>query len=49
MEKENKKLALCATEKIELDLTSCWIEADSPKENAQKTVKTIAITKSNDI
>lgn len=49
MGKRKKMLALCTTEKIELDLSNCWIEADSIRENAQKTVKTIAITKSPDI
>lgn len=49
MGKKNKMLALCTTEKIELDLTSCWLEADSVREHAQKTVKTLAITKSPDV
>lgn len=49
MGKRKKILALCATEKIELDLSSCWAEKDSIRENAQKAVKTIAISKSSDI
>ena len=49
MGKRKKILALCATEKIELDLSSCRVEEDSIRENAQKTVETIAITKSPDI
>lgn len=49
MGKGKKRLALCATEKIELDLTSCWLEADSVREHAKKTVKTLAITKSPDV
>ena len=50
MGKESKKLAFCATEKIELDLTSCWAEADSiqVQEYSKPTVKTIALSKTPD-
>ena len=49
MGKKNKKLAFCATEKIELDLTSCWAGADSIQEYSKPTVKTIALSKTPDI
>jgi hypothetical protein len=49
MGKKSKKLAFCATEKIELDLTSCWAEADSIQEYSKPTVKTIALSKTPDI
>ena len=51
MGKESKKLAFCATEKIELDLTSCWAEADSiqVQEYSKPTVKTIALSKTPDL
>lgn len=49
MGKGKKMLAFCATEKIELDLTSCWAEADSIQECSKPTVKTIALTKTSDL
>lgn len=49
MGKKSKKLAFCATEKIELDLTSCWAEADSIQEFSKPTVKTIALSKTSDL
>lgn len=51
MGKKSKKLAFCATEKIELDLTSCWSEADSiqVQEYSKPTVKTIALSKTPDL
>lgn len=49
MGKKSKKLAFCATEKIELDLTSCWTEADSIQEYSKPIVKTIALSKTPDI
>lgn len=51
MGKEKKILALCATEKIELDLSSCWIngETDAGHGYRKPPIKTVAITKSTDI
>lgn len=49
MGKKSKKLAFCATEKIELDLTSCWTEEDSIQEFSKPTVKTIALSKTPDL
>lgn len=49
MGKKSKKLAFCATEKIELDLTSCWAEADSIQEFSKPTIKTIALSKTPDL
>lgn len=49
MGKGKKRLALCTAEKIELDLSSCWIGADSIKENPKTSIKTVALTKSPDV
>ncbi len=49
MGKRKKMLAFCATEKIELDLTSCWAGADSIQECSKPTVKTIALSKTPDL
>ena len=51
MGKRKKILALCATENIELDLSSCWAEEDSiqVQEYSKPTVKTIALSKSPDM
>lgn len=51
MGKRKKILALCATENIELDLSSCWAEEDSiqVQEYSKPTVKTIALSKSPDV
>lgn len=51
MGKGKKKLALCTTEKIELDLTSCWMdnEADTRHGCKKPSIKTVAITKSTDM
>lgn len=44
-----KKSAYCYAEKLELDLASCWIEADSTQKSPKPAIKTISITKTPDI
>ena len=45
MGKGNRRCACCSTENIGLDLSSCWIGTNPAKENAHRTVKTIAFRK----
>lgn len=49
MEKGNKRLAYCSSESLELDLSSCWTEADSTQKSPKPAIKAISITKSPDI
>ena len=51
MGKRNRKLSYCTTEKLELDLSSCWIDGETGAGHkcSKPSIKTVAITKSNDI
>lgn len=51
MGKRNRKLSYCTTEKLELDLSSCWIDEGTGAGHkcSKPSIKTVAITKSNDI
>lgn len=49
MEKENKELAHCSSEKLEIDLSSYWAEREIGKECRKPPIKTISVTKSPDV